>query len=171
MKNRGQFFFIAAFVISLLIISLGTVYVSTKTQKEQESVYDLSQEIKYESGQEIKRGVYQGLTPTEIKTNIASLTNNYAVSNPDTEFIIIYGDASSLSAILYRYDSQGSVGIAGTEQGILTPIFSQEGVEYSNGNVKVTFGNFTYDFTLQEGQNFFIVMKKEESGGSNVVQQ
>ena len=45
MHKKGQFFLIAAIVIIMIVIGLGTIYVSTNSQSEDTQTVDLSEEI------------------------------------------------------------------------------------------------------------------------------
>ena len=100
MNKRGQFFLIAAVVIVGIIITLGTINISTKTSKNSNAAfYDLSKEINYESSRLIDYGVLNGQTFSTTNSSITSFVANYSVANPDTDMLLIYGNTSTLTIL------------------------------------------------------------------------
>jgi hypothetical protein len=170
MQKRGQFFLIAAVIISILIIGVGTVYITSISNPEESFIYDLSDEIDYEASQVIDSGVLENKQHQDIFNDIKELTTSYAKINPNEDLAVYYGNAiDGVSVITYTVKDQGSVGFnfGGSEvdlglkgrdilEGTASPI---------NGEVEVSFGEppnqFSQTFKLTEGQNFFIVVKKE----------
>lgn len=174
MNKKGQFFLIAALVIVGIIITLGAINISTKKiPNEEKPFYDLSKEIDYEANQLIDYGVYQAQTFSEINKSLVSFVSNYSAANPDTEMLLIYGDASLLTVLFYTQVSSGSVSAssggspAQLPQKIIVPTVL--GYEKSENNITVRLSeDYALTFELQAGENFFIVLKKE-SGEETLV--
>ena len=166
MNKRGQFFLIAAVVISILVIGAGTIYISTLSSPEETRIYDLSSEIDYEASQVIDSGVLDGKEHGEILVDIKALTTSCAKINPNEDLAIYYGNAADgVNVIIYNVVDQGGVGFSlggGTLDLDLTRREVLEGsATPDDGKVKISFGEFSQTFILTEGQNFFIVVKKE----------
>jgi hypothetical protein len=117
MNKEGQFFLIAAVVIVGLVITLAAVNISTKTSKEDVTVYDLSEEIDYESNELINSGVYQNIGERGINQSVISLARNYSAANPGTDIMIVYGNRQSLTGVLFSDNRTGFVGGGGGARG------------------------------------------------------
>ena len=170
MKKRGQFFLIAAIVIVGIILGLATVYNTAKSSKEDTTVYDLSDEINFEAAQVIDNGVFNGeeLSGTVVPTRIEILTEFYSNENPESDLIIIYGDKIKATALFYNSLETGtvSISIAGNPSKITLTKTEREKeiLEIEKNKVTIDLGEgVTYDFSLREGQVFYLVIKKENS--------
>ncbi|HVY01302.1 MAG TPA: hypothetical protein VHA12_00875 [Candidatus Nanoarchaeia archaeon] len=110
-EKRGQFFLVAALVISGILIGLAGIYTEVNAPKEDLTVQDVSVELNYESLQVIDQGVYNDLTDEQLFSNIANLTDYYAAKNPSGEFIILYGNKNFVKLRKYSPSSAGTIGI------------------------------------------------------------
>lgn len=175
MNKKGQFFLIAALVIVAVLVGLGTVYTSVKTQKEDSSVYDLSEEINQEASLVLDNGVFFARSPAQISQSVENLTNFYAASNPGSNLVVVYGDRNSLSIIYYNNTDTGQVGVSsgGTNARLEVKARNvQKGTLYGENNVTVTLlDDVKYSFNLTSGQNFYIVIKKERENEKIIVEQ
>jgi len=168
MNKRGQIFLIAALVIVLIMSGFG-IYNAVSTPKEDKKVYDLSQEIKYETNQIIDSGVYSG-TEGEIVDKINQTLDYYAKMNPDSEIIIIYGDENTLrlgneTNLFYTFVDTGSVSI-GNSAGLKLQKrnVTEADVEVKSNKIEVLLKNSKYSFNITEGQNFYLVVKSSQGG-------
>lgn len=185
MYKKGQIYFIAALIIAGLIISLGVVYNYTKTKKKETSVYDLDKEIDFETSRIIDYGVLNGEDP-----NIDSLIEHYAKIVPTTrsELLAVLVKSTGTNnpvrhIYFYRPVSSGNTGVntggASAEIELLRE-------EEANSLVKTTVSNegekimleidrtnqdenskelpSKFEFSLKEGENFYIILIKEKSG-------
>ncbi len=110
--KRGQFFLIAALVISGILIGFASLYNVAHTPKEDNSVYDLSSELNYENSQVIDQGVFTNLTQDQINANIVNLTNYYAAQNPSANLIIVFGNSTSITIRQYQPRQSGQIGVS-----------------------------------------------------------
>jgi len=172
MKKKGQFFLIAAFVVIGILLSIGTIYNAIQTNTEETHVYDLSEELAYESYSVIDYGIYNSLTQTSIQNRLTNLTNYYAKLNPSNEILTIYGDESDIQVVEHTNIPTGSVGLeTGSNsisqdmqrRGVIQPTAivykGQEGMK-----VRVILNdkkNISHSFDIKKGQNFFLVIKKQ----------
>jgi hypothetical protein len=165
MNKRGQFFLIAALVIVGIILGLSTVYVSTRAAlKTDNSVYDLSNEIDYESNSVLDYGIVKNIQVSGVLEN---LSNYYAATNPDKDLIIVYGNQNDINGLFYKEESvdMPSVSTGGSsirEVNFYRTLQKAEGdVNQTSGKVTINFGKGNkYEFVLQPGENFYIVLRK-----------
>lgn len=197
MNKRGQFFLIAALIIVVITIGLSTVYVSLKTQPEDFRVYDLSDEINFESSKVIDVGILEGEESSVITyNNLKDLTTSYAILNPESDFIIYYGNEEGIQARSYENEEGGTVGfnLGGTEttDPLIRRIITDDTLYVDGGIICETAEETTcppdktptvevllseedeekeykYSFNLKKGQNFFIILKKDRGNERIVV--
>ena len=174
MKRRGQFYLIAALVIIAVITGLATIYNYAKVTEEDTTVYDLTSEIDYEASQVIDRGLFSNAT-ANISFQLENLTDYYARTNTGSDFLIIFGNSSLLTILLYNSSSTGSIGVSLGNTNIAITQSTVEG----KSSVTISLGSqrqitiilppgVEYTFTLGEGQMFYLVLRKEEGGESYV---
>jgi hypothetical protein len=168
MNKRGQTFLIIALVIVGIIIGLSTIYTKTRSSGEETRIVDLSSEIYYEGAQIVDSGVFnkdQGA----IKTEIDDLILKYSQINPDSEIAIVYGDGFGT---IYRCEKSGSIRTERAGQTFCkttkTTIIPDPG-SVSPESITVTLDEQKYSFNLEEGQNFFLVIKKETGAGEEII--
>lgn len=165
MTRRGQFFLIAALIITTILVGLATMYTSTKTQQQQEKVYDLSNEINFETNKVIDYGIFNASSQTEISQKIETFTQIYSQANPDSDILIVYGNKGDITGKLYSATSTGSLtlGTGGGQTGISTTTLSEKPISTTveGGKVKVQLSTGeSYEFDIKEGQAFYLVIKK-----------
>ncbi len=166
-KRRGQFFIIASLVIVAILIGFATIYNLSKAPKEDFKVYDLSEEINYETNQVIDNGIFTGASQEQIAGNIENVTLFYAKSNPESDFIFYYGNKTVINYIIYIRNESGKIGLDfGTGVSTAQAGYTREvvkGTEIPSGNIVrvVVDEEIFYDFDLKEGQNFYLIIKKQ----------
>ena len=161
--KRGQFFLVAALVISGILIGLATIYTKVDAPKENTAVYDLSQELNYESLQVIDQGVFTGLTQEQLNNQIINLTAYYVAKEPNKEFVVVYGDSDSITVNRYSKSDAGNAGISTggrlTSETIQINQNTQEQLNPSQEELgkKVClkfFNDREVCYNLRQGQNF-----------------
>ena len=172
MNKRGQFFLISALVIVGIIIGLTTIYNQIQKNEEDTTIYDLSKEISYESGQVIDNGIINDLGQQDIEGHLINITDFYSQTNPESEFNILYGNGETLKILQYKGSNTGSISIKlGGNDIIITPNINtkrnQGERERCNSkgcanNVELNLDNTNYNFDLREGQFFYVIIKKNK---------
>jgi|SRR3989344_1118699 len=175
MQKRGQFFLIAAIVIIIILLGLAAVYNSVRTNQEDLRVYDLSEEINYESSQVIQRGIFNSLDETELAQNVEDLSNTYAKANPESDIIVVYGSGSQVNLLIYNSTQTGEIGIDTGNSGASQAIYTRKVIilnsEIESGNLTINIGNIPYTFDLRPGQNFYIVLRKDKEDERVIAQE
>ena len=131
LNKSGQFFLLAAVIISAIVISFGVLSNNARVNKEPENFYDFTYDVKRESGEIIDYEVYSSFqADSKLEKFVSLMAQDIKDKDPNANFVFIYGDNSEL--IL--------------ENHMTTPI-STGGVEFSGasetiGNT-INFGIFT----------------------------
>lgn len=170
MQKRGQLYFVAALIIVVLIIGLGAVYNYANSSQEDKSVFDLSEEIDYETSRVIDRGVFAGETIEAQNNQINQIVEYYSNRNPNSELVTLIGNTTQITSYHYRLDEEGAICIqTGACSGL--QFFTKERIspsvihDVSNNLVTVRLEEGTsYKFELKQGQNFYIVLIKTKEG-------
>lgn len=180
MNKRGQFFLIAATIIVGLILSIGAIKNAVYSTSEETQVYDLSEELSFESYYIIDYGTLNTLPQTQIQGYLANLTGSYAKISPENEILAVYGNETSINVVQHKNIPTGSVGIetkgASIGQEIQKPTkriptaLTFAGISGKTVRVIVdSTKNIYYDFTLKKGQNFFLVIKKQRGEEQTII--
>jgi len=173
MEKRGQFYLLAAIVIIAVII--GFVFVSNQVKtKEEVKVYDLGQELGIENGNVLQYGTYNGLDTKATQTLYTNFTQTYAnYAGESKNLYFVFGNKENIFVATYAEVETGSISVNLGSTTPTVPVNQQQYNVTSYGQVTgdeitVNIGNFSYDFTLQSGQNFYFVIS-QQIGGENYV--
>ncbi|PIN93783.1 hypothetical protein COU54_01990 [Candidatus Pacearchaeota archaeon CG10_big_fil_rev_8_21_14_0_10_31_24] len=92
MNKTGQFFLIAALIISGIIIGFGTIYNTSQVEQSDAQVLEFTEELHSELQQVQDTGTFKGKSDEEIQQEMDTLLEYYQKQNPDSEFVIIFGN-------------------------------------------------------------------------------
>ncbi|MBS3087044.1 hypothetical protein J4226_00430 [Candidatus Pacearchaeota archaeon] len=123
-NRRGQFFLLAAVIISAVIISLGAGTNKVIGNEEPGSFYDFSYEVKREVGAVLDYEVYSGFDSSVNLTEFVNLlAGEIEERSSGSNFIFIYGNSTKMELKNYGSDS---VYIDGVEvEGLNTGVTSR----------------------------------------------
>ncbi len=194
MDKRGQFFLLAAVIISAVIISLGTSTNKVTTNDEPDSFYDFSYEVKREVGAFLDYEVYSGFND---ETNLSEFVNLLAEEaeerNLGSDFIFIYGGGDEPSE--WNIKNFGSVSIyaegeeiMGLNEGESRICFEQMCQDIENINnfdeldnnvfldleldrdtILIEINGNEFTFPLSDYQQVIFVMQKDVDGNRYIV--
>lgn len=165
-NKRAQFFLIAALIISGIILSFGNTYTKINIQTEDAKIYDLSEQLKYESTQVLDNGLIAGSTSDVIAENLKNLTEYYANLNPDSNIDIIFGNSTELKSISKK-QGEASIEISNILDSKDTKTGTNITKDSSNKKVKVKIPSESNSegaersFDMNEGQNFYLIIRKK----------
>lgn len=159
MSKRGQFYLVAAIIIIVIIFGMYAVQNYAKTNEESTVVYDLKKEFGLESGKVEDFTLYNSKNNSEyISSWIETYVENKG-KNLDN-FIVVYGDKTSLNLLKYTKSSAGKISFANSLWDISTQKVEKQLIE---DNYRIEIGNSTYyTFKLEPGKNFMFVIKDGE---------
>lgn len=177
MNKRGQFFLIAAVVIVILLAGIGTIYNTVKARGEDAEVYDLTEELNYESAQVIDNGVYNDFEKEKIAGHLENLSVIYASTHPEKDLILVYGDVENVNVIYSNNTRLGSVRIGtgtGSPAVVQTPrskYLIRNAFSSPGDKVEIQVGGSNYQFSLQQGGKFYLLMSKEKDDEKTVTRR
>lgn len=164
MKKRGQFYIVAAIIISIIILGLASLSNYASVKEEPARFYDLSEQIELEGARVIDNKIY---TTTDNSADFSLQAAQYATSlEPDAVIIFIYGNKDKVNINAYTKASTGEISL---EIGGQTVGWTGEGLQSYNPGNSLGGGKFTvsllnqnYDFNLKQNENFMIVLAKKQ---------
>lgn len=161
MRNkRGQFFLLAAVIISAILITFGTGANKAEVNPEIKDFYSLAKEIKKESSFVLNYDVKN--SKNEIENFLDILAIEIRRRHPDSNFIFIYG--TNVTSHLRSYGSY-TTGFPiefphGKEDCYKKDNFCK--VLYKNKNlISIKIKGKSYDFKLTKYPKFFFVIQKD----------
>jgi len=118
MDKRGQFYFIAAIIIVVLLSTLTSVSTYIIVKSEPQSVTYVADDISRESHKVVEWGIYNGKdVGEEIEVFASGQLKNYFLSKTagESDIIFLYGDKknSKLKALRYTKVSTGDISVGG----------------------------------------------------------
>ncbi len=167
-SKRGQFYIIAAVIIISVLIGFAALRNYARTGRGDTKIYNLGEELKIETGNVYDYGVYKGEDTNNLIENWAQLYSEYTESQEVIEdWFFVFGNEQDMSAVTFTTEEAGEIGIYSGAGPIRVPIqrgsISRTGIGSITGKkVNITFQNFTYNFELEKGENFFFVIRGGE---------
>jgi len=164
MEKRGQVFLIAAFIAISIIIGLVAITNTVNVSPERGQIYDLADEIEFETKRVIDYGVYrEGDIEEDTEEVVRNFLINYSDYIAQDDIVFVYGDGEDLNALYFDSNANvGSVSICAgggcTSQQIEGQDIQSIDVSSSNGVATVSFDDIDYHFDLREGENFYFVL-------------
>ena len=164
--KKGQFYIIAAVIISVVLISLFFISQYAKSKPKNVAFYDLSKELRTESGYVIDHGIYSGKDVTDLLDIWLQKYVEYSKTVTGVgDWIFVYGDKEKINIIRFAEESAGSVyiEIGGSYAGVVvlgSKIDKSSATSLEDVKVVVSEG-LEYKINLNPGENFFFVISKE----------
>jgi len=199
MKNkRGQTFLFAAIIISVIIVSFGTVANQVTTTPEPKDLEDFSYEVKREAGKVIDYAIYSELDPNvKLDEFIDVLASTIREKDPDINFLFLYGTYENAKIRNYAHEGtvtacpendvncytaypggsriSGSVSFSGTSQQVDTPydIYSDRyevtlSSQTSQFKVTLKIDDAEYPFWMIDSPQVIFIIQKESDEESFV---
>ena len=172
LNKRGQIFLIAAIVIISIVVGLVTVVNVVRVGSENKAFYDLADEVGFETKQVLDYGVYNAQDTNAL---IEEFLIKYANYIAQERVLFIFGNQTNVTGLFFNNTQVGGVGIGyGTIPGFITirDITGEEAeVSIVDSTVIVLINEIPYIFDLKPGQNFFLVIIKDENEESFVAAQ
>ncbi|MGC9309182.1 MAG: hypothetical protein ACP5D2_00615 [Candidatus Nanoarchaeia archaeon] len=133
MEKRGQFFILAAVIISLVILSFGFVSNSVIVSKEPESFYDYSHVVRKETGNVVDYQIYSGFSDdVNLSDFVDKMSKDLKDKDPEASYFFLYGNSSIVNVRNYGF-SDAAAGDNKIESG--TTISS---ISFTSDDTKMT---------------------------------
>jgi len=174
-NKRGQFYIVAAIVISIIITSMAGTTTYAYSKSSPSTIQELSSELKQESSKVIDYGVYNPTEEDKLSTFTQEDFADYIIPKTDhIELSLIYGnEEEGFKEVKYDTTDKGTISLVTGGDSILLQI-REEIVEpeipltVTDNKVTVTILEQDYIFELKPGQNFYFVIQHQEGEESFV---
>ena len=170
--KRGQFYLIAAIIISVIILGLMTM---SNYSRRQESIKTetIGEELKIESEKVLDFGTYHGYSESQIGDLMKNFSRDYInYVQQGVDFYFLFGNSNKVTFVGYsQLDVTIYVNVGSGKSAINLnnrEIVSQEFTPTSD-NITITIEETDYDFELKKGQNFYFVVSQDIEGEKHVV--
>ncbi len=181
-SNRAQFFILAAVIISAVIVSLSLTVNYARINKEPQNFYDTSYEIKKEAGGVIDYQIFSNLPDdTNLSDFVSKAAKEIIDQSPNANFVVIFGDNSSMSLINFGTDTASSnnketkgrnfkiintIRTGGSTTTTEIPYATFSGgevhqIEINKGTIDVLINEATYKFPVTKQKQVIIIIQKE----------
>jgi len=183
MEKRGQFFLLAAVIISVVVLSLSVVTNRAIVNEEPGSFYDYTYEVNREIGAVMDYDIYTDFDSTaNLDDFVSLLAEDIEKKNPDADFVLVYGEGSDLLVNKHgtedvsangevvpdsSNDIKTNVCIHGSCKEILNKVSGSGGISLATPNDSITgeivieFGDAKYKFPISNNKQVIFMMKKD----------
>ncbi len=194
MKKGGQFFLLAAVIISAVVISLGVGTNRVVVNDEPGSFYDFSYEVKREVGVVLDYEVYSGFdTNVNLSEFVDLLAEEIEERSPGSDFIFIYGNRDDMDLKNYGSESiyADGVEIEGLNAEVISRICLEDACQAIDENIVdfessevIAVTDFTrmgsddilveiegneFVFPLSDYRQVIFIMQKEIGGDRHII--
>ncbi len=170
-NKKGQFYLIAAIIIITIIIGFAAIKNYTQ-KKEVIKLYNLGEELGIESENVLDYGTYNEFNETQTEDILTNFIEGYAsYASEDQNLYFIFGNVEKINVIAYQELATEIYVDIGEGVNIIEPGEKEELVP-RNGiihKVIITIEDLTYEFDLEQGENFYFVISQEIEGEQYVV--
>ncbi len=162
-SDKGQFYIIVAVIIISVIAGFAVVQNYAKTGGQEKRIYDLGEELNFETGKVYDYGVYNEEKTGNLTQNWVESYHEYTKGQESVEdWVFVYGNTEELTATTFSTETTGAVGLGDSfikinKEKMFNKTFSVKG---NKNKVEIDFGS-KYEFDLKEGENFFFVIRKQ----------
>ena len=171
MNKRGQFYFVSALVIILIIISFIVLNNYTNKSKNTE-LKDLQEELNLEIKRTLEYSANFELTDNETQTVFTNFSSNYILKIGSNKNVVFMFGKENGNLVLKGNRIEDSENIT-IETGNSTTNVNEgafeETISTSGSDVTLTSGDNEYVFDLLEGQNFYYFITKEYKGEKQII--
>lgn len=171
MDKRGQFYIIAAIIITLAVAGIASVKTYTFVTQKPRSIESMAGELREEGFRIVDYGIYNNENITKLLDNF---TDNYAPyflkKTGNANIIFVYGNTTDLFSA--KYDNIGTgrisatIGSSGLNWEMSADFVNRTRITPSDAGsiVTVTIFNKDYDFDIRNNEMFYFVIVQEKEG-------
>ena len=156
-NRKGQFYLIAAIVITAIIVGFVSVTNYASAVPSSNLGY-LKDEISIESSKAISYGTYNSLTPSGMQSLLENLSYNYINSSAAGDMYFIFGNTGGMVIVGYEKDNL-PVSVDGSGLSWLPGQTYTQSFVPSGNNVTIGVGGNEFTFPVYpNGQNFHFIL-------------
>ena len=175
MNKRGQFYLVAAIIVIAITFSL----FSARNYAQRESVDTIvpyvASELKFEGARVIDYGTVN--PPADEIVNFIDTISTQYVGEKAQDITFIYGNserAGSQTIVKYVERDAGTVDVNGVSVSITNKVeepIKPEYIKNTADGVSLTINDAVYDFKLNKGEYFYVILEKETGDNKYVSQE
>ena len=166
--KSGQFYLIAAIILATIIIGISVVVNYSKKQ-DSGNLENLKEELQIESENVLNYGAYNGFNDAQMETLLTDFSKDYINSKgKDKNLYFIFGDSVSLNVVASQSleeTAKINVGSGEVVLSIIQGVIFEQSYSPSGNQVSLIINDFTHNFKLEEGENFYFLISQEIGGG------
>lgn len=160
----GQFYLVAAIVISVLVIGIISMP-NFSISRESTRLQDIGTELNIESEKVFDSAIYNGL---DTKQKMGVFVSDYINYINKDESYFIFGDENLINVTGYS-DSIKTINVNGDPMSLTGGQISSQEFTISSNSVILTIENKNYEFELRDGKNFYFIIFNDVGGEKHVV--
>ena len=184
-NKRGQFFLLAALIISVVIISLGAGTNKITTNDEPDNFYDFALDSKREINSVLDFQVFEGIEDDEkLEAFVGSLSEEVLEVAPGADFVFVYGNETEITTRSYVSGSYvGKICWGGNSDNcqdieideftvkevVIDEDMILEGKVPGKNEIELTVMNVTFLFPLTDQRKVYFIMRKNDAGDEHVI--
>lgn len=167
MNKRGQFYIIAAVLITMVLFGMAGVATYTVIKPEPRTIKDLSSDLNRESYKIIEYGIHEERDLVELSESFAGddVAEYFLKKTDNANIAFVYGgDRNNLYTLSYKDKHTGSVKIGGGEWETSQGYYKTKKLkakDFEDDFIKVKILDTTYFFDLKDNEMFYFVIVKE----------
>lgn len=170
--KRGQFYLIAAVIISVIVIGVVGVSNYARGQETIRNIEDIGDELKIESENTLDYAVNNRYSDAQIMTLLENFSKDYINSVQEgIDFCFLFGTTSNVKIVahfqttttIYLNTGAGENPISLTGGETETADFVP-----ASSNATITIDGTDYGFELKEGKNFYFIVSQNIGGEKHV---
>lgn len=171
-EKAGQFYLIAAIIISVILIGFVSMVNYSKRQ-ESISLQNIGEELKIESENVFDFGTYKGYDESQMQGLAGDFIDDYINYNDDKkDSYFLFGNTNNIKVFGYSESDKIIYVDAGSgyvEMSITAGEISSHEFTPAGNDIIIKIDEKDYEFKLKSGENFYFVILDNIKGEEHVV--
>ncbi len=172
-NKKGQVYLLAAIIISIAVIGLGSRGNWISVKPSPKVIYDLEEDLKKESYEIVDYGIYNGQDVDLLIENFidSEFAPYFLRKTDDSNIVFVYGDKNNLKAMKYQSAISGEINakIGANVNWQNFGTFSEEiDVVLHGDEIVVSVLDRDYFFNLRDNEMFYFIIVQKRDGEIHV---
>lgn len=163
--TKGQFYLVAAIILTVVIVAVIAVSNSSASAQNTE-ISSLKDQINIEARNVLDNAIYNHLSQPDLNLRMQNFTQNYINAERDKSLYFIFGEPNNITLKGFQ-KSQHNVFLNDFSVTSSSGAFFYSTAPATN-KINLRIDNNLYSFGIKDGENFYFVVS-QESGGTNYV--
>ena len=170
--KSGQFYLIAAIIISVIVLGLFTM---SNYSRRQETIRNekIGEELKIESEKVLDFGTSKGYNENQILDLMENFSRNYIdYVQEGIDFYFLFGNSNKIRVIGHAQESKiidVNFGSGKSSMNLNSEETLSNDFTPTSNTIILTIDEADYNFVLKDGENFYFVVSQDIGGEKHVV--